>query len=453
MSILKEFIYLNDTGPTLKIAVIGDAMLDQYFSTKIKRISPEFPIPICLSEDDKSEDFPGGAANVAYSFKHFNVYPKLISFVDPQATVCFLQHNIDVSLCCEINGNIPRKRRFYSNDFPTYRWDIEKHNYGLKNIEYERCRLQKVNPEEFDAIIFSDYNKGVFSESINQLVRKARISVVDPKSSYLEWIGCTVFKPNKQEALNLSGKNTVQEAGIYLQQKLECQAVVVTEGEDGVSVFTEVNQYEIRPNKTLPIAESTIGAGDTYISFLTMALARGIHIKDAAEIAFQAGVSYVKNRHNKPITKNDLVPNKFVLPEIERDYKLAFTNGCFDVLHCGHLESLKFAKSKADKLVVAVNSDESVGRLKPGRPINSLKDRMNLLAGLECVDFVISFEEDTPLELIKKIKPEILVKGSEFQVENIVGKEFAGEVIRFPMIEGLSTTKIIEKLSTSDSSS
>jgi D-beta-D-heptose 7-phosphate kinase / D-beta-D-heptose 1-phosphate adenosyltransferase len=462
MSILEKFLKLEAISPVVKVGVIGDAMLDEYFNVRVKKISPEFPIPVMHSDTDKSEDFPGGAANVVYQFKNFNAEVNLISFTDTSADISLRSKGINTVMCVNICTRIPRKRRFYSDDFPTYRWDVEQPNYGLGSDLDKKCfelyeKAQQA-ARHFDVLIFSDYDKGVFSRYF--LIPECPITIVDPKSGDLDrWRGCTVFKPNKQEALALSGYSTVNEAGNYLLQRLECQSVIITQAGQGVTVFDQEGVYEIRPTQPLPPAESVIGAGDCFTSFLAMSLGYGMKIREAAEVAWRAGSLYVTNRHNKPLSRADILhtfnptANKIIdtHPELifhNRKYKLVFTNGCFDILHAGHLETLRYARSLGDKLVVAVNTDESVAKLKPGRPFVSLNDRMTLLAGLEFVDFVVAFSESTPLEIIKQIKPDVLVKGGEYKKEDIVGYGIVNEVVTVPMVSGLSTTNIFQKIKT-----
>lgn len=482
MSVLEEFFNLDCFGPEVKVGVVGDAMVDEYFNVKVKKISPEFPIPVMHTDTDQSENYPGGAANVSYQFKYFNVSANLIAFTDRTANLCFNQRGVNTALCLDIDPfslhglfrRIPRKRRFYSNDFPTYRWDVEQANYGLMDELEKKCfelyeKAQEV-AENFDVIIFSDYDKGVMSKYMDLLIPEVPISIVDPKSGDIDrWRGCTIFKPNLQEALALSGCSTVNAAGMYLLDKLKCEAVIITQAGSGVTVFDHYSPtfgvhddggiYEIRPTQKLPPAESVIGAGDCFTAFLAMAMARGMGIRKSAEVAWHAGSMYVRNRHNTPISRVDLVnvfdpamskilvgcPETYIGPKV-RDYKLVFTNGCFDLLHAGHLETLRFAKSQGDKLVVAVNSDESVAKLKPGRPFVSMANRIKLLAALEYVDFVVWFDDDTPLDLIKRIQPDVLVKGAEYQAENIVGYGIVKEVVTAPMVNGLSTSKLIEKI-------
>ena len=465
MNILDKFIQLDLIGAETRIGVIGDAMVDEYFNVKVKKISPEFPIPVMHSDTDDSQDFPGGAANVAYQFKNFNTKVNLISFLDKPADSSFSLKGINTAMCVRIDSKIPRKRRFYSDDFPTYRWDVEQPNYGLGHDLNRKCfdLYEKIwcAVDYFDVLIFSDYDKGVFSKYLDLLIPESPISIVDSKSCDLDrWHGCTVFKPNKQEALACSGCSNINDAGKWLLDKLKCKAVVITQAGEGVTVFDE-GIYEIRPTTPLPPAESVIGAGDCFTAFLAMALGRGMSIRNAAEIAWCAGTLYVKNRHNKPLNRLDLINTfdptigKIIsgMPEnvfSNRKYKLVFTNGCFDILHAGHLETLKFAKSLGDKLVVAVNTDESVSKLKPGRPYVSLNHRMRLLAALEFVDFVIPFGESTPLDIIKRIKPDVLVKGGDYQVDNIVGYGIVPEIVVSPMVQGLSTTNLVEKIKAQD---
>lgn len=472
--ILKKFLYLSANCKTPKIAVYGDAMIDEYYKVRVKKISPEFPIPVMHSEKEEKESLPGGAANVVCQFENFNVESFLISFIDFPALDVFNSKKINSYFCKLLSKDvagrdtleysIPRKRRFYSDDFPTYRWDVEKKNYGLEKHELEQACLElqknlENGTQKFDVVVFSDYDKGVLEYHIPEYLYKQKITIVDPKSGDLDrWKYCTVFKPNAAEALALSGCNTIDNAGHTLLSELKCEAVVITQAADGVSVFYKENGetviHRIKPKSKLEAAVSVIGAGDCFVAFMAMSLAYGMTILEATEVAWQAGTLYVKNKHNKPLSQQDIAKAcdssiiKFVKPEdlSERDFKLVFTNGCFDILHAGHLESLKFAKSQGDKLVVAVNTDDSVAENKPGRPFVNLKDRMSLLAGLECVDFVVSFSEKTPLEILQKIKPDVLVKGAEYHKESVVGNDIVAEVVLAPMFKGLSTTNLVEKI-------
>jgi D-beta-D-heptose 7-phosphate kinase/D-beta-D-heptose 1-phosphate adenosyltransferase len=457
--LLSKFCKLNiECKSSPKIAVVGDAMIDEYFDVKVKKISPEFPIPVMHSESEESNSFPGGAANVVYQINNFkSVEGFLVGFVDNYAEKVFFDKSVNTKFCLKIENLIPRKRRFYSNDFPTYRWDIEKENYGLGSNLESNCKLLKDKAnQKFDVIIFSDYDKGVLKHHLYELINNCPISIVDPKSGPLSrYKNCTIFKPNASEALALTGCKNIEDAGKKLLCELNCQSVIITQAGDGISIFYkelgEILCREIRPKIKLPTAESVIGAGDCFVAFLAMSLSLGFNVLESAEIAWEAGVIYVRNKYNQPLHPNDLSTSKIVDPQFlsKRNFKLVFTNGCFDILHAGHLESLRFAKSMGEKLVVAVNTDESVAENKPGRPFVKLKDRMNLLAGLEFVDYVVSFSEKTPLEVLKIIRPDVLVKGAEYSKENIVGNDLVSEVVVCPMVDGLSTTNLINSIKSS----
>jgi D-beta-D-heptose 7-phosphate kinase/D-beta-D-heptose 1-phosphate adenosyltransferase len=445
---------------TPEIGVVGDSMIDQYYSVKIKKISPEFPIPVMHSSNDECKICPGGAANVAHQFLHFDVDVKLISFLDEEAEKEFNKKRINTENCLIIKNKIPRKKRFYSDNFPTYRWDVEDQLYGLKEDLNNKCKelyLKNQNKiKELDAVIFSDYDKGVFigPDNLSNFIKHSKISVVDSKTSDVDrWFGCTVFKPNLSESFIISGKNDPIEAGKWIKSRIRCKYVVITNAEKGVFIIGGDNNNHwsktIEPDHKFSQAQSVIGAGDCFTAMLTLQLVKGSSIEDSVDFAWRAGLNYVKNKFNYPVCESDLVKNKYIKnPKIlsKRNFKLVFTNGVYDILHAGHIELLRFAKSKGDKLVVAVNSDESTSNIKKDRPIVGLEDRIKLLSSLEFVDFIVSFDENTPLEIIKEIKPDVLVKGSEYFKENIVGSDIVPETITCTMLEGRSTTNIIKKI-------
>lgn len=460
MENILQFLSEMEKTPPLKIGVMGDAMLDEYYEVSVKRISPEYPIPIYLAEQETPEVRPGGAANVAYQFKHFNVDVSLHSFCDAQAINYFdsIKLNAVYNSVC-ISNKIPRKKRYFQENAQLARIDFEKNDCGLLDQEL-RTHLENLNMKmdgkKYDALIYSDYGKGLFKNFDNSILKNDTITIVDSKSGDLtRWKGCTVFKPNEKEAIQLSGKKNVEEAGNYLSNFLG-SAVVITQAAKGVTVFENGNIHQIKPNKSPAVAESVIGAGDAFIAFLAMALCKGFSLVDASEIAFKAGTLYVLNKKNKPITQDDILFSidpalmkkldyQKLLYLKQKDQKLVFTNGCFDMFHAGHLTSLKFAKSCGDKLIVGLNSDKSVAKLKPGRPIISEQERLDVLASCEYVDYVVLFDDETPLELINKIKPDVVVKGADYKEEDVVGFGMA-EIKRCPLVEGISTTNIIEKI-------
>lgn len=445
------------------ISVMGDAMIDQYFSIEVKKISSEFPIVCFLSKDTlPSAVFPGGAANTAFQLKNFNVAVYLSCFYDEPAEAIFWSDGVDLSRSIKVDSSIPIKKRFYDGDFPVFRWDvenIEKYDQSDINILIERCCRSGSLIPDCDLLILSDYDKGLFScDNFNLLTQQTIIpTIVDPKGeNILKWKGCTVFKPNQEEAKKLSGKKEWKNQCKYFHNTINCQSVVITrEGKGVVGSYLKDDQieyFEFTPKKVQNNVNSVIGAGDAFTSILGLALVHNFSLLEAVEIAFYAGSVYVSKKYNTPITEEELlkledsIKSKFQMPPKNRDYKLIMTNGCFDILHEGHLDLLKYAKQIGDKLVVAVNSDKSVRRLKgDSRPINPLNYRMNFLASLEFVDYVVCFEEDTPLELINEIKPDVIVKSEPYTIDNVVGFGVVKDIRIFQKKIDISTTSIFNK--------
>lgn len=453
--IIEEF-FDKSTKTKKKITVVGDCLIDEYFQITSERISPEFPIQIFNSPNEKPiKVVPGGAANVIRQFQNLNAETKLVSIIDDYSYFIFNKSiNID---CCRPhwNAKIPIKKRFYHGEFPLIRWDCEAKNFNLNDEELKECHSNLKIPQS-DVLIFSDYNKGVFSNNWFKNYLKNNITVVDPKNDINKWKNCTVFKPNSVEAKNLSGKSNVKDQLAYFLKTLNCKCVIITQSEKGVygCVNSPDNIFFIEPY-CKPDVRCVIGAGDAFIAFFSLSLSLGLSYEKSAKIAFNAGISYVKNKHNEPVNCLDLLEgcsnfDKIIKnPKIlsKKDKKLVFTNGCFDILHEGHIETLKFAKSKGDKLVVALNSDSSIKKIKgSNRPINNLEKRMKILSQLQFVDYVTTFEEETPLNLINAIKPNVVVKGGDYKKENIVGSDLVEEVYISNYLKGISTTSIIEKI-------
>jgi len=408
-----------------KIAVFGDCMRDEYYTAKINRISPEFPIPIIMV-DEPPKILPGGAGNVYRQFQNFNFEIDLFAILE----------------------NLPVKKRYYDGKFPLCRIDDEKSQYGLTDLQLKEIQnklLNQLHEKTYEVIIFSDYNKGIFKDIELKNIPKETITIVDPKEDPIErWKNCTIIKPNSKEAEKLSGSEDWKKQCEYFLRKTNCQSVIITQEGNGVAGYATGKYFEYRPDFKIK-ASSVIGAGDLFVAFLAMYMSHSIDIEKAVECAFKICSKYVLKDYGAVVYPYELIDNKegdFFNP---RDFKLAMANGCFDICHLGHIELLKFAKSKADKLVVALNSDESVKKQNKSHClINDLEYRIKMIKSLEFVDFVTVFEEETPLELIKKIKPEVLVKGGDWQ--NIVGSELVDEVYSFNIIEDYSTTNIIEKI-------
>jgi|19_taG_2_1085344.scaffolds.fasta_scaffold01444_4 D-beta-D-heptose 7-phosphate kinase/D-beta-D-heptose 1-phosphate adenosyltransferase len=456
---MKEIInkFLSATEKK-KIAICGDSMYDEYYEVDAERISPEFPIPVMMSSNSEpTKVMPGGAANVANQFKYFqHRFPsKLYTFVDKDFWKLLSINRIDSHQSPLTPFTLPKKKRLYCNGFPLCRWDIEDDTLrtvvSKDKVEFLQEALYDSNP---DIVIFSDYDKGTFTYSDSWIKKSDAFTIVDPKAGDLSrWNGCDLFKPNRKEAIELSeGETNWKKQCVYFLKNLKCKSVVITCGEDGVFGATLRDPdgfFEYTPKDHID-AESVIGAGDCFVSFLAMGIGAGLSIRESSTLAYEAGKIYVQKKYNEPVTPMEIysiLKDKHI-EDISlfkaRNYTLSFANGVFDILHRGHIELLQMAKDKSDKLVVALNSDESVVRLKgPNRPINCLEDRIAALKALECVDYVTVIHEDTPIKLIKEIVPDLIIKGGDYKKEDVIGNDICNVEI-FPLYKDLSTTKYLD---------
>ena len=458
-NLIKEFLKCNRERK-LTIRCIGDALIDEYFNVDVTRVSPEAPLCIMRSYNTEAKRRPGGVANVAHQLKHFNVERQLVCFSDPVLDEVLFEHllmGFDKNTSFDIapdGGFIPRKRRYSHDGTQVCRHDIEDKCYGLKDIKSAQNSLltlmSKYDPqtENPDVVILSDYDKGIFTNTDIDWISyfRDKITIVDPKSNPIKrWKGCTIFKPNKNEAALLSGTTNWGEQCEYFHNELGCKGVFITHGGDKVVGSWDKHLFCYTPEKKVNVA-SVIGAGDCFMAGLAMAIGHGFEGRDAAEIAYRAGEVYVQQKLNRPIVPAEMSPDGIVDPLdlVKRDFKLVFANGCFDILHAGHLQMLEFAKSKGDKLVVAVNTDESIRKYKgPTRPKNCLKMRMDVLAALKVVDFVTCFEETDPVEIIKRMQPDVQIKGRDWEGKPMPETGLVPEVYFAPLIDGVSTTKLL----------
>lgn len=454
--LVREFLVRNRRR-RLQVHCVGDAMVDEYYSVKVNRISPEFPMPIMSSDHASSVKLPGGVANVAYQFRHFNVDARLVCIADDEAEHVFSAYGVTRwDALCRIRGKLPVKQRFLDGDVQVTRRDVEVPLCMVppELLEYFLCDYGKVmaaDPSRPDVAVLSDYDKGFFSCERQRVLDFYRgcTTVVDPKRGPLsKWKGCTIFKPNAAEAIALTGLTGWADQAKYLRDTLECEAVVITHGGDYVAGVSPDGPFCHKPLRTTA-ARSVVGAGDCFGAVFAMAVGHGFPVPDAVVIAQVAGGAYVAHKMNRPVCPADLITDGVIAAGdlAARDFKLVLANGCFDILHRGHLETLKAAKGLGDRLVVAVNSDASVARLKgPTRPVVPLEDRMRVLAALKWVDYVVPFDEDTPLEVIKAARPDVLVKGSQYLFGEVVGSDLVGAVHYAPMVAGVSTSQILNRL-------
>lgn len=467
-----------------KIMVVGDVMLDVYIEGTVKRISPEAPVPVLLK---KSERYVlGGASNVASNLVAANQSVSVVSVIGNdimgKKLVNSLQDlSIDCSLILESDcRRTTTKTRLMGQNYQQIVRLDEEDNYSLQPNEEERIyQLIKKNIKNYDLIILSDYLKGVLTESLtSKIISLANYNSIkvlaDVKDKNIKKYKNTfLIKPNKKELSDLTGRTIssdidLVEAAILLKKECNCNYVLVTCGGEGMQLIGE----EIYPKVSCATRQvyDVSGAGDTVISYMGVFLANDYEVQNAVKFSNDAAGIKVSKVGTAPVTieelgeylhLNDLIKEKtqkimsindsktILVDNLQQ--KIVFTNGCFDILHYGHISYLQKAASFGDKLIVGLNSDNSVRRLKgESRPINNQNDRAAILAALECVDYVVIFDEDTPINLIEEIKPDILVKGADYKPEEVVGKDlvesYGGQLHLVSFVDGHSTTNIINKM-------
>jgi len=466
-----------------KIAVIGDLMIDHYIWGKCERISPEAPVQVL--EVTKENSVLGGAGNVINNLKaldcEVSVYTVLGDDSNAKHTQTLLEEiDTDTHTIIHQEDRITTKKsRVIASNQQIIRFDDEtKEDISLRS-QYELLTKLSENIFSYDALLLSDYGKGVLTTTFTQdiialAIAHNKLVLVDPKGlDYSKYRGATLLTPNKKEAslatgMEITDHDILKEAGFTLKNELDLQYGIITLSEDGIAIFE--NDMKIMPTVSREVYDVT-GAGDTVLASLGVALSSGLNIEEACEFANKAAAVVVAKVGSATATLNEIEEYEHSLnkgqteskikdfTQIERiskrlkvqGRKVVFTNGCFDILHVGHVKYLEEAKSYGDVLILGLNSDESVSRLKgPTRPVNSEEDRAYILASLEAVDYVVQFYDDTPYELIKIVQPHILVKGGDYEGKAVVGQDIAKELRLVNFVEGKSTTKTIKKIKDSN---
>lgn len=470
-----------DVNGQKKILVVGDIMLDIYCHGSVTRISPEAPVPVF---NKKSERYVlGGAANVAANLSAAGCVVSLLSACgdddNGKRIIQLLQDNgIDTGFVIQGKKPTITKTRFMATGHQQLmRLDVEDVSDITKEAYEPMMAKFKSCIGEFDLVLMSDYLKGMLSgeltQEIIQLADANNIKVlIDVKDKNTDkYNGAYLLKPNKKELMELTGMKIdsiedVVYASRVLMEKCHTEYVLTTCGEKGM-VLVGNNEEFIISSEAKEVFDVT-GAGDTTIAYLAVGLMSGLDIKDAVILSNRAAGVQVGKLGTSIVTmeevqgdlssKRNLLTDKIVnsgdvakIREKLHDKKLVFTNGCFDILHIGHITYLQQAAKLGDALIIGVNSDASVKRLKgDDRPVNTQMDRVKMLCALECVDYVVVFDEDTPYELISKVQPDILVKGGDYKAEDVVGKDIVesrgGRVEIIPLVEGVSTTSIIQRI-------
>ena len=485
---MEELRNLLTRNNKIKILVIGDVMLDEYIWGRVDRISPEAPVQII--QVNSRNYVLGGAANVAHNLLDMGVDVELCSVVGDDENGNVLRKLISTAgigdkwIVAEKGRKTTLKTRVIAHDQQVVRIDHETTFPVKKEINENIFALIDEKLKNFDGVILSDYAKGFLTgdfaaKIIRACKREKKEVIVDPKGSdYRKYTGATVITPNLKELEHSSGiklnfANTIcsddeiSRACTKVMDDTSCEVVVVTRGKDGMSVCIKGNDVVNLRAEAKEVYDVS-GAGDTAIAALGFAYFSGIDVISSARLAnIAAGIvvgkvgtatalkeEILKRVDNLNIGQR-LLSEKELSLTVSRlranNKHIVFTNGCFDILHIGHIFLLQKAKSFGDVLIVGLNSDESVRRLKgEKRPLISEKERALVLSALDCVDYVVLFSDDTPLRLINEIKPDVLVKGGDYKLDEVVGykevEAYGGRVELVPIFQGFSTTQLIEKI-------
>lgn len=475
--------FLADKIQNLKIAVIGDVMLDRYFYGEVKRISPEAPVPV--TKINRISSVLGGAANVAANLAHLEckVFMGGVTGDDENRQLLekmMTEAGIDYSgLVKSQHRKTITKLRVLGGQQQMLRLDFEETGDLFPDeIISLRAWLENLLDNGLDGIIVSDYAKGVCSDDFCQWViaqgKAYGVPVlIDPKGAdWTKYRGCDFITPNLKEMCEAAGcqRENEDEAVVAMamaaKDKFQIKNVVVTRSERGMTL---VNNEEIIHSPAAAIEVFDVsGAGDTVAAALLVAAAGKLELSDAVYMANRAAGIVVAKVGTYPVHREELLKDLMTeerkqgkgyrtqsweeIAALARNWKacgekVVFTNGCFDILHVGHVTYLEKARNLGKHLIVGLNTDASVRRLKgETRPLVHELDRARVLAALACVDAVVLFDQDTPTELIEQIRPDILVKGGDYTPEQVAGREYAGEVRIIDFEDGYSTTGVVEKI-------
>ena len=470
-------IQLNNKTPN--ILVIGDLMVDHYLWGSCKRISPEAPVQIVNVNSETS--LLGGAGNVVKNLKTLGAKVNVISVIgncDVSNEVKKLLSEIIVEsdfLIIEKNRVTSKKTRIIADQQQVIRYDCESTNEISQKSEQAIISIFNKIICNYDVVLLSDYGKGVLTSNLTKsLINTAKQNkirlLVDPKGlDYAKYNGAYLLTPNIKEAseatnIPINDNISLKKAIKCLKKQCNLEVALITLSEQGVAVFD--NKLSIHPTVAREVYDVT-GAGDTILASLGFALACNNNIDQAVKFANLASGVVVGKVGSATVSFNEIIEYESSLNQSKGDEhiktwneiltivselknagkKIVFTNGCFDILHIGHIKYLEKSKSFGDVLILGLNSDSSIRRIKgEDRPINTQTERAYILGALEVIDYLVLFDEDTPLDLIKLINPDVLVKGGDYKGQNVVGEDYASELKIVKYIDGKSTTKTIERI-------
>lgn len=467
---------------TASVLCIGDVMMDRFVYGAVDRISPEAPIPVLRVEREKH--MLGGSGNVVANMAALGVKATLIAAVGDDGAATDIRKNLEalnIASALEIDAarGTTVKSRFVCGTQQMLRVDREKTEEISKDVEDKIIACAEKIIPTVGAVVLSDYKKGLLTDRVISSVialakKQGKPVIVDPKGAdFTRYKGASVITPNRKELETATGMKAgsdddVRAAAMKLIVTAGIPTVLATRSKDGMSVVTE-KEAPLHIQAQVREIYDVSGAGDTVIAVFASAIAAGVDVQSAARLSnIAAGIVVGKpgtatariDEIEKALLSGAAAEGKIYSKaalaektEILRvqGKKIGFTNGCFDLLHPGHVSTLRQARGACDFLIVGINSDASVKKLKgPSRPVQNEAARSAILAGLEMVDAVIVFGEDTPIELLKAFKPDVLVKGGQYKLEEVVGYDvvmsYGGKILRAEMEEGFSTTNTIAKM-------
>jgi D-beta-D-heptose 7-phosphate kinase/D-beta-D-heptose 1-phosphate adenosyltransferase len=482
-----DFDALSQAIARCTVLCIGDLMLDEFVYGEVSRISPEAPAPVIAAQ--RSESHIGGAGNVARNVAALGarcIFVGLIGEDDAgkRLTAALAEEaGIESVLVCDPSRPTTRKVRFVSEHFSTHMLRADWEQAAPASVEVEQKLIEAILPllVRADIVLLSDYAKGVLTARVIRNVIDAarklgKPVIVDPKSlNFAIYRGASLLTPNRKEFAEATRSRADSEESIVAaaqdaMQLADCEAILVTQSEHGMTLVPRAGEPIHVPAHPVKVRDVS-GAGDTVAAVLAASRAAGADWETALRMANAAAAVAVGKQGTASVSAAELrrkilphaylaAEEKIVLAPGALDAQLAewrgqgqrigFTNGCFDILHPGHVKVLTAARAACDRLVVGLNSDASVRRLKgPDRPVQDERARAEVLAALEAVDLVVIFEEDTPIELIARIRPNVLVKGGDYTREQVVGHEIVeaggGMVVLVDILPGFSTTSLVDR--------
>jgi len=465
-----------------RVLCIGDIILDSYSHGDVKRISPEAPIPVLKINNNKYEVL-GGCGNVAKNICGAGSKCHIISVCGDDKESLVLKKllkdakKLTFNLLTDPTRCTTKKIRFVSGNQQILRVDKEFNKPISSKLEAKVLKILKSKIDFFDVVVLSDYSKGFLTDNLLKNIieiskKKEKVVIVDPKKSdFHPYKGADIITPNFKELLEASkfeknkkkenNSNIVVTLSKELLRKYKFDAIVTTRSSDGISIVDNNNDYLHLPSKAQEVFDVS-GAGDTVIAYIAAGIAKGKSLFNATEIANDAAGIAVGKFGTTVVNEKDLLNSNqskklLKLEELYNDLKkyktktIGFTNGCFDLIHQGHIFYLKEARKMCDFLILGLNSDNSIKKIKgKDRPILSQIERSEILKNFDFIDRILIFNEETPINLIKKIKPNIIFKGDDYSVKEVVGseemKKWGGQIKLIKCVKGKSTSNIIRKI-------